>query len=80
MPSDAYTRAPEECWIWLIWGLKKGHCDLVAIASSEKTRDRYIESGKRMGYSHVQSEEVMTGHLYGQNMLGSAMGRKISGR
>ncbi len=70
-------RAPEECWIWLIWGLKKGTCDLLAIASSESARDRYIEFGQRHGYQHVQAEEVMTGHLYGQNMLGSKLGRKI---
>lgn len=73
------TRAPEECWIFLIWGLKKGRCDLLAIASSEKARDRYIEFGKIHGYQHVQAEEVMTGHLYGANMLGSAMGRKLTG-
>lgn len=34
--------------------------------------------GERHGYTHVQSEEVMTGHLYGANMLGSAVGRKIA--
>lgn len=78
MAEDKRQRAPEECWIWLIWGLKKGACDLLAIASSEKAKERYLEHGRRHGYQHVQAEEVMTGHLYGAGMLGSAMGRKIT--
>lgn len=77
MAKDTKNRAPEECWIWLIWGLKKGACDLLAIASTEVARDSYIEFGTRHGYQHVQAEEVMTGHLYGADMLGSAYGRKI---
>jgi hypothetical protein len=71
-------RAPDECWIWLIWGLKKGQCDLLAIASTEEARDRYMEFGKRHGYSHVQHEEVMTNHLYGDRMLGRAFSRTNS--
>ena len=73
--KDGPNRAPEECWIWLIWGLKKGQIDLLAIASHEKARDRYKDFGERNAYV-VHIEEVMTDHLYGQSMLGSARGRK----
>lgn len=76
--SDKKRRAPEECWIWLIWGLKKGRCDLLAIASSEGARDRYVKFGMVHGYT-VSPEEVMTGLWYGANMLGSVLGRKIIG-
>lgn len=68
-------RAPEGSWVWLIWGLKVGRCDLLALATTEESRDRYLEFGKLHGYTHVQSEEVMTDHLYGDKALGRAFSR-----
>lgn len=68
-----------EAWVYLIWGLtKEGQCDLLAVASSEETRERYEIFGRRHvrpNYHLVKSELVMLDHAFGRGMLPQAMRR-----
>lgn len=62
---------PEGTYIWLVWGLTKDRCDLIATASSEEAKARYIDVGERRGYKTVHTEHIMIDHMYGDRMLGS---------
>ncbi len=69
--TGALQPLPEGTYIWLVWGLTIDRCDLIATASSEETKARYIEAGERRGYKTVQTEYIMVDHAYGDRMLGS---------
>lgn len=67
----------QEAWSYLVWGItKEGHCDLLAVASSEDTRERYEEYGRRHirpTYHMVKSELVLLDHAFGKSMFPQAL-------
>lgn len=68
----------DDQWVWLVWGVNVGTADLVAIAGSQETRDRYIDTGQRMGkWKMVLAEQVLVDHLYGLGMIGSVEYREV---
>lgn len=58
-------------FVWTIWGLtKKDRCDLIAIATTEEARDRYVKfTEAQPKYSAAHSEKAFVNHLYGRGML-----------
>ncbi len=63
--------------VWLIWGVTKTRCDLIAIATHEGARQRYLEAGKRMGrWQSVIDESTVTDHMYGRGMLNALNNRR----
>lgn len=69
----------QEAWVYLVWGITKaGQCDLLCVASSEETRERYEEFGRRSPrpvYHLVQSELVLIDHAFGRSMLPQGLRR-----
>lgn len=57
------------CYVWLIWGLKPGVCDLLGIATDDANLDRLKTSSKTLGYSLIQPERAALDHAFGWNMI-----------
>ncbi|QQO30761.1 hypothetical protein JJC00_18935 [Bradyrhizobium diazoefficiens] len=73
-PARLATPLIDAQWVWLIWGLTPGTCDLVAIATTEEIRDRYVV-GAGPRFTTVTTEKVLLDHAYGYRMVLSAMNR-----
>jgi hypothetical protein len=66
-------------YVWLVWGLMDGRCDLLAIATTKESRDRYMYTGSGMGrYQAVKHERAFVDHLFGGGLL--AMVNKAAAR
>lgn len=74
MPELKYDGTARLYYVWLVWGVTKDlHCDLVAIASDDAARERYLEAARRSGrYTHVQDEKAFIDHMFGET-IGSAV-------
>lgn len=57
-------------YVWLVWGMTKERCDLIAIATTPEAEARYVAAGEHRGnYRLVKSEKAFVDHLYGGGML-----------
>lgn len=57
-------------YVWLVWGITRERCDLIAIATTEEACGRYLEAGRRMArYKVVKEEQAFVDHLYGDGLL-----------
>ena len=59
-------------YVWIIWALKPGRSDIVAITDNEH-KDHYEKEGEILYIdATIKSEKVMINHLFGaKDLLGS---------
>lgn len=75
------TGRGDSAFVWLIWGMTRERCDLIAIATTEERRDHYVEHGKarpdEYAYHHVEAERAIVDHLYGAGMLSALTAARL---
>jgi hypothetical protein len=66
----AVDKATGLAYVWLVWALKDGRCDLVAIATTREARNRYSDGWIAANpTARVRVEKAFVDHLYGGEML-----------
>jgi hypothetical protein len=57
-------------YVYLIWGIRKvGDApELIAIATTPRSRNRYLAVGTNAGFFRVRSERAWLDHMYGESL------------
>lgn len=65
-----YNANADLFYVYLVWGIREaGRApELIAIATTEQARNRYLASGTNAGFFRVRSERAWLDHMYGESM------------
>jgi hypothetical protein len=65
-----YNADADLFYVWLVWGIREpGRApDLIAIATTEQARNRYLAAGTNAGFFRVRSEKAWLDHMYGESL------------